>query len=541
MIRIMIVDDEEWIRLGLREQIDWSSLGTEIVGEAQNGRVALQMLDELRPDIVLTDIRMPVMDGITLLEHAHQAYPDIIFIVISGFAEFEYARKALTYRVFDYLLKPIEEDKLEASIQNAVAIIKENEKTKQDLIDLRIQLNESSHLSREKFLTSLLTGSHVGVEEMTREMDRNQLSFNWPYFMITVVKVENFTEITARHYNSESNVSSFVINNVISELVEHIDNMIVFRNYTKQDELVMIKGFDDGEYQETIQELTAECNRIITSVKSIIRFELYMGMSSGFASMKDAAQSYTQAVEAVRHAGMVHHSRIVQYDEITRRNDYFIYPDDKEKSFLYYLENGYSKQVTDMIEDFFREINNSQSLHPQSIRNTVLELCMLMNKTVKKYQGLLEDILQESNLPDKITNELFSSAALENWLKQSALKALYFIQANKKVGSKKALDDIVAYLQAHYAENINLNSVAETYFINPAYLSRIFKNQMGQNFNEYVSKIRMDAAARLLQQDHLKLSDISLRVGYENVNYFLKKFKEHFGCTPSEYKKVGKM
>ncbi|MBD0380910.1 response regulator [Paenibacillus sedimenti] len=537
MIKVLLVDDEEWIRLGLREQMEWESLGLEIVGEAPNGAIALEMVDKYQPEIVVSDIRMPGMDGIQLMEAIHTRFPNIIIIVISGYSDFEYAKKAITFRVFDYILKPIEEEKLEETLIRAVQRIIEENNKKEDLLKLNMKLNESGILAKEKFLTHLVQGTDLSLEEIQTGIAKNGLSFAWPRMAAVVIRAENFEAVAVDKYKKDTELAGYVLYNVVHELIQDYDNSIVFRNYSKQGELILLKGFDTEAYSLIVEEIYAKCGHIIDVVTDIVRFKLYVGIGREFMNMREAGRSYTQAVQAVQNAGIVQGSRIIHFDLIDSRNDYYMYPEDKEKTLLYYLENSYKTQAFVLIEDCLNEIHSSPTIHPQSIRNTVLELTMNIKKALKKYNCLLEDLLQEPNIHDKIMKDLFTISELKEWSMEAASKAMEFIADNKKSGSRKTMDEIVEYLNKRYGENINLNSVADTFFVNPAYLSRIFKSETGYNFNEYLNKVRMDAALKLLMQENLKMNDISEMVGYGNVSYFLKKFKEYFGCTPTEYKR----
>jgi two-component system, response regulator YesN len=537
MIKVLIVDDEEWIRLGLREQVDWSMLGLEITGEAQNGAVALELIEKEQPQIVITDIRMPKVDGLTLMENIHNSYPNILIIVISGYSEFEYARKAISFSAFDYILKPIEEAELERILVKAVQKLKENASRESAVISLKAELNSSSRLLRDRLLTNLVTGNESDCIEASRYVKETCGGFRWPRMVVMAFKPANFEKITEVIYEKDAQLAGFALMNVIGELLGGNEASVLFRNDSRRNELILIRGFNTDEYRSIVEETYELCEDIITTVRKYIGFELYIGIGGEFTNLKDAPRSYAQAVEAAGNAGLLPDARIIHIDEVSSRNEYFIYPDDKEKALLYYIESGYKIQAADLIDGLFRKMEESRTAIPQSIRSTVLELALGIGKMLKNYNCFLEELLQERNIPDRIMNGLFTSTELKQWFLAAAMKALDEIAAHKKTGTKKMVDVIAEYMDGHYGAEVNLNTVSEHFFINPAYLSRIFKSTMGRNFNDYLSKRRMEAAVELLKQENLRMADISEMVGYENVNYFLKKFKEYFSCTPTEYRK----
>ncbi|RKP51541.1 AraC family transcriptional regulator [Cohnella endophytica] len=190
-----------------------------------------------------------------------------------------------------------------------------------------------------------------------------------------------------------------------------------------------------------------------------------------------------------------------------------------------------------MIDELFREWKASETIHPNSIRDTFNELKIGIRKLLKKHNATMEQVLNEASQSDSDGAESRSFEEMRRWLDRAIEGVTAYLTSSRKVGAKKAVEDIVQFLNQHYGEEISLHAVSERFHLNPAYLSRLFKNETGQTFNDYLSKIRLDAAVNLLRNDQLKVGDIAPMVGYENVNYFLKKFKDYYGCTPSEYRK----
>jgi two-component system response regulator YesN len=537
MVKAFLVDDEEWTRLSLREQVDWTSLGIEIIGEAKNGAIALEMIKREQPHIVISDIRMPVMDGISLMEKLHKEFPSILIIVISGYSEFEYARKALSFNAFDYLLKPIEEDELEQTLLRAVGKLQEEQNSREDMVKLKIKLNESGILAREKFLTSVITGHELSTKDIKRGLDKYGLYFEWPSLIVWVLKAVNFDEVAARYYKNDGELASYALYNMAEELVGQEGSALLFRNYSKQDELIAITGFQPDEIVDILECITGKCQRVTELVGKWLRFELYAGIGREIIDMKAAWESYQQAMQAIHSAAFLADRRIVHIDEIGDQSNRYSFPADKEKRLLLCLENGHERQAFDLIDDFIREIGSGRTFHPQTIKHTVLELKVSINKLLKAHNGFLDDMLPETHLLSRTGEDMLTIAKLEEGLKDAVSIVIAYIAKTRKTGTKKTMDEIVDYVNRHYSEDINLNTVADQFYINPAYLSRIFKQETGTNFNDYISKIRIEAAARLLEYEHLKVGDISEMVGYESANYFMKKFKENFGCTPTEYRK----
>lgn len=528
MVRALIVDDEEWIRLGLREQVDWNALGIETIEEAQNGLAAIDIIEKKRPEIVITDIRMPKMDGIELMEYINKKFPEIVVIVVSGYSEFEYAKKALSFSAFNYLLKPIEEKELEKTLKKAVEKIKENKNKKESVLSLKVELNENNRLVREKVLTDFILGAEGRCEELEL--------FDSSRRVILVLRAANFCDLAEKKYNNDIELASFALENVVKEIIKNDKGVVLFRNYIRREELILNKdcgGFPETNLKEQIGDLG---KRIIEAVEKYLQFQVYIGVSREFKSSKETAANYLDALEAVQNAGMFRSERICYFEKGLRSHT-VIYSEDMENTLLNYIENNHKTHAEELIEQIFRNIENSQTFNSYSIRSSVLELTTNIGRLVKNYADTGEENFSDRNMMNKVINELFTLHELKDYLKDTSLKAMSLINDKKRIGSAKTIDQIVHYIDQHFREPINLNSISEKFYLNAAYLSRVFKNEVGENFNDYLSRKRMDSAVELLKHSELKMNDISEMIGYENVNYFLKKFKEHYHCTPTEFKK----
>ncbi|MDI4646670.1 response regulator [Cohnella hashimotonis] len=539
MIRALVVDDEAWIRLGLREQIDWKALGVAIVGEAANGRDALGMIGTLRPDIVLSDIRMPLMDGIELMETVHKDYPDILIIVISGYSDFEYARKAVTFQVFDYILKPIEEEQLEAVLVRAIDKLEERQRAREDLLRMDRRLRENGALAEERLLTRLAEGAEDQVSSLLAKLDRSGLRLSGACFAAAVFRAANEEQVSAARFGGDRELAGYALFNLIGEHYGDTENKVLFRHGDRREEIVLVAGCDSIEEGEALLEtLRVKCGRASADARAFLGMELYVGFGGIADDPKQISRAYKEAAAAVLYAGLESDTRIVFFSSLSGRSRYYVYPEDKEKAFLHYLDNGYRIQALTWIDSVLADIRADRSYHPLSLRMTSLELAMNLRRASLSYPSGGGDLLQESHMHVKLMRELLTYADIVHWLRAETDRTLDRIAAAKKTGSRRTLDDVVDYVDKHYCEDINLNGVAERFYMSPAYLSRIFKQAYNENFNEYVNRLRMDAAAKLLQQADLKLEDISGMVGYGNVSYFLKKFKERYGCTPTAYRKL---
>lgn len=331
MYKVLIVDDEEWTRISIRELIDWNKLGIYVIQEALHGKMALEMIRREQPDILITDIRMPVMDGLALLERVHTEYPRMQSIVLSGYSEFEYAKKAIVYGVLDYVLKPIDEEELENALWKAVKRLDEEESRRHEWVQMSIRLNESGPLTREKALTQLVTDT-VLSEDQRREIFRRVNGGLWDEEMcVLVFKSANFREIAASRYDNDENLTSFVFMNVLEELLQPLGEGVLFRKFGQQNEFVWLRKVEWQAEGVSHTNFYRELKMALEKIKQSLGFEVYAGVGGEFDRLSDAIISYQQASEAVRNAGIIHRGMIVHADEVRNRAEYYIFPENKER------------------------------------------------------------------------------------------------------------------------------------------------------------------------------------------------------------------
>lgn len=538
MIKVIIVDDEEWIRIGFKEQLDWNSLGIDIVADAPNGLVAKDLIDRCQPDIVVTDIRMPIMDGIKLMEYIHEVYPSIIIIVISSYSEFEYAKKAITCNAFGYILKPIEETELRNVMEGAIKKIEANKNEDKRYLSLEADIKDFHLNVMRDQLVNYLLGFNSHDEKMEEGIKGIVKDFKASKFLVIVLRIINQKMDFNNKFNGKNEAAILAAYNTANELLSSSEDKLVLTNYTRPDELIIIMGVEIlmvGSYNSRYPFI----DQIEKIIKNEYGFNLLGGISEAVTDFYDINKCYRQAVEAVQTAGMLGDRGVLHINNISERMGYFIYPKDKEKALLYCIEKGNKKQVLILIDLLFSEASKNSKFKTESIKNVIVDLIIKIERILNELNYSVKELMKLPSQPTKIIDEICTIDELKQWFSETVCEVMEYILCKKN--TKNTFSEVINYIHNNYNEDINLNLLAERFYLNPTYLSRLFKNETGVNFIDYLTKIRMSNAAELLKDKGLKLSDIAYLVGYENANYFLKKFKDFYGCTPSEYKnKVGK-
>ncbi|QYR20588.1 response regulator [Paenibacillus sp. sptzw28] len=496
-MKAIIIDDEIWIREGLKVQIPWDALDITLAGEASNGVEGLQLIEEVKPDIVLTDIAMPLMNGLELMETIRTRYPNMTVIVISGYAEFEYARKALIYDASDYILKPFDEE----------ALIESMRKAKRKVLATNSDPVEPGAVYRR--LSEML---HHGCEEkdMKAVLDSAGIRITLPA-RVTVVQLTGEERENARRF----------VDDMERKISIDLKHPVVFQ--------------DPYEPQRVIM-----CTPVLPLSAAEQWFEGYEEIKIGAGGIADSLSqlkiSYEQACQGMKYSGWLPGRKIVAYEAIQERKKNLVLPDEIVNDFIKRLETGERDRLLPWYFTWLEQQAAVPDIALESIQKSVLELMLAVAKSNRKNEVDLSNLFdRHETLAIALESDTYTK--FKHRFSAFIEEVLRTVQSHATGGTKRTIEEIKAYIDEHYTEEISLNWVAEHFFINPAYLSRTFKREYGQNFNEYIMQLRMSKASRLLADGSLKLELISQMCGFENPKYFFKRFKLFFGCTPSEYRK----
>lgn len=489
-MKVILIDDEIWIREGLKVQIPWSELGLVMAGEASTGTEGLALVEKVKPDIILTDIAMPELGGLDLLEIINRTYPQIVTIVISGYAEFNYARQALIHNAFDYLLKPFDDETLAATMARA----------KQQAIALR---NEKAG----RQLTEPLPAD-LGAEEIEAALLRAYPSLRLTYpVQFTVVQ---WSSKHSHEFEAE-----------IADCIERIRVGSI--------PLLLLHNKDSFRLV-AVHPVSAP---IQESERLFENKTFQVGIGARVTRRSELKTSYEQALRSLEYCGWLGDLSTISYEHIHKRAQILVLNDEFIHDFIARLESDGINQLLPWFYSWLdRQLDNSLYTLA-SIRKAILELMVIISRRYRKTNEPVSSLFDQSvSIP---ANSVSRSDFKERFRR---LIEQVIALLNQGKSTKRTIEAIKEYMDDNYAEEINLKSVAQLFFLNPAYLSRLFKQEYGKNFNEYIFHLKMKKAEKLLADKSLKIELISEMCGFESTKYFFKRFKLYFGCTPSEYRKT---
>ncbi len=527
MLKVMIVDDESLFREALIKTIPWNDYGFEVCCEAENGLDALEKINEFKPDVALVDINMPMMDGIELAAEIKESGMDIRVIIITGYSEFEYARKAIEVGVDNYLLKPIDEEQLIKVLDSV------KKKIDIKVEELRKQLTFYKPMLKEMFLNNLLYGTRVFDEEELNNLEKSLRIdlYDQPY---QVVVVELCEKGEYKWNEEERQLWNFAVSNIANEIFSAVYNFESCRDI--HDRICVIANVKpiDMNWHEDILNI---CEKIRVSVNKFLKFSVNIGISSIHKGFRFVSQSYNEALYALKNSIVVGENRVICYDNIKTSDELAVdvYTVEQRRQLLMAARMNNIDEVNEIIHSIFNEIRELNAsgdfivVKCIEIASTCFEFLAETNITIKSVFGNNFNLLKE--IQDKKSLE-----HLESWIKEIFQKAIGFRVSQSGNHYSKIVADAKKYIDENYHKfDLKIDEIAKNVYVGYGHLCALFKKETGKTINTYITETRINKAKELLDNGYKNISAVSTMVGYADPNYFGKCFKKIYGITPGRY------
>ncbi|SDM43399.1 response regulator transcription factor [Bacillus sp. OK048] len=513
MFKVLLVDDERIITDGMSKVIQWESIGTHLIGTARNGIEAYSIIEQQKPDIVISDIKMPGMNGIELVSKVNSNFPKVRFILLSGFGEFDYAKKAMEYGVKHYLLKPCNENTIMDAVTDLCNEFKQNQEREQFVNNMKGTLEAVLPYAKEQLLKELIT-NHYENKNLDYYQKLFQLEVNTSRVRLLLFQLEGnfqFEHMFAIKNIAEHIFNSYLLSCTVGETILFLlnDNHITANLHA---EIELIKSTFYQYYQIDTTVAISEAGNLLNANKlykealDCLSYRFYLG-EGGVIMKKDIAyQSHSDGEE-------------------------FYYDD---QNFCRLVKSGSWDDVKDELITFFNrltelrlDINNTKSYVFQ-LFNSMIRLCepKEMNTYLTRLSYLLEmDTIQNVEaLFESVAHAITTSFYEKNKNKHSAI-----------------INKVIEIIDTHLGtQHLSLHWVAnEMLYMNADYLGKLFKKETGEKFSNYLTRLRIEMAIKLIENENdVKVFEIAEKIGYgENPQYFSQVFKKYTGYTPSEYKR----
>lgn len=524
MLKLVLVDDERRVCSLLRHLLNWEDLGIQIVGEAWDGLSALTLIQEKQPDIVITDIRMPGMNGLELVRQIHEQSPAIRIILLSGHRQFEYAQSAIKYGVEQYLLKPIVKEEVLDNILAIKARIEEENQSQAERVALENTLQRNADQLRQHLIHTLVAEGPAPLAGQSLDEINEAFAtrFTQGYFRAIELKADSIGYFDAEQMN-------IALGTILHIVHKRLDAVCVDSLWKKGES--SLYGLVNYTEEETARHRAAE---LLSETQSKL-FE-YCHITIGLSERQDHPDkaSFAQAHKAVLQRIALGHTKVIQYG-VANFKSIPLELDMARDKILSKIELGDQQVILDVL-DKFQSKTTDRNADPVEIIEGLVDFYGLISKGLKK-QYIISGILP----PQRDVRGLLENTKSKRELFGTMEKLVNdeFIQYNelKAQDSNQSVRTVKQFVHERYADNITLQDVAAVVHMNSSYLSSLFKKETGMNFNEYLTRHRIQMAKEFLMEPGLSVAEVGQRVGYEDFKYFSKVFKKVMGMNPTEYRK----
>jgi two-component system response regulator YesN len=540
MWKIVIVDDDRGVLQGMKHAIPWETLDADWVGEAMDGQQGLELVRTVKPDIVITDIYMPVMGGIDMIEKLReQKFPGKI-VIHSGYSDFEYARQALRLSVEDYLSKPVSVATLREVLGRAIQSLEEEMLKQMEQEDLGRRLMLYEPFVAREWLKAAVTGTLDKTYPQSRFLPddceywtaRSHLVYG-----IDIVRTVRVSEVTTADWN----LFRFAVSNVLQEVVlEHYREFDFVELHSSHAAVVLHlqPGFSYGELATDLRNMA---KRMIRCVYEVLGIVIQIGIGTLKEEWQNIADSTEEAFLALADQTHAPYPHVDLYEYISELGHQLegeqvqtvIRPIKFYQQLTEAVKGTRVKEAMVIIEDYMAQLSTLDELSPSDLQRLGSELWTIFAFTLSDVGLVLDEMFPELRLHKELSS-ITSPMQLGEWLADKVKAISGNRQWNENLRHKQAVDFMTQYIHEHYAKEITLADLADKVFLSRNYLSHIFKHATGETFNNYLTRVRMEKAKELILQGKLLIYEIAERVGYKNVPYFSTLFKKNTGLNPTD-------
>ncbi|MCL2865435.1 MAG: response regulator [Lachnospiraceae bacterium] len=530
--KILIADDEIRISMLIKTLVDWDKLGCICVGMADNGETAYQMIHEEKPDIVITDIRMPKCNGLELVQKTKEVYPDIKFVIISGYKEFEYARKALQYGVSHYLLKPIQEAELNKVLHVLVGELKQEHLAIEKLEEIHETVSISRQIIKSNILESIINQEK---EHNTKSLEEEyNLDISAESYLGLVLKLD-YRNYEAADWKQDEITINKIISVIDDQFEDHVKEKLICEKENLY--IFVLLSYAKSEYKNIKDAINALLSEVQEYLIGFEHYEVTIGIGREREEFAQIRESIEEAKGAVDNRIKLGASRLIYAKNLSLDQKLEI------DGFLLPFEGRFQEAITtfsrplleQVVNDVFAKLQDKENVDYACSYEIARKLIIGFFSRLGA-QGPIEDSLRECLLNHVL--QCYSFAGLKSLLKKYLgdylEKCFLAIESEPVKPIKKAMQ----YIDEHYQEKIGLEELAEIVGLNPVYFSTLFKSETGLNFSAYLIKIRMAAAQQILCNSNETIAAVAAQVGYKDVRYFSQLFSKNVGVKPALYRKL---
>ncbi|MNO28209.1 putative response regulatory protein [compost metagenome] len=544
MKTLVIVDDEPSVLNGLRSYVDWAALGIELIGTADDGDTGLELIKGLKPDIVLTDVQMPAMDGIRMAEEVRAVLPFAKIVFISGHNDADYLRSALQIHAVDYLLKPIRRKELASVMGKVTEALDAEARERSRVEEMQVKLAQSLPLLRERFLLSVISDSinPAHIREKLEFLGLPLLSANG--YIVMVIMIDDVPQVLDTRSEQDKQLLSYTVLNIIQELIDKQMRGVAFEKQPGEYiGILLTRHMEESDTEEveevpsTEQELLLLAESIRDNLRQWLKLSVTIGVGEGVESLPELPSSYKQARDAADQKWYLGKNRILTMDKL-ESGEHLRYRYEAEwgDRVLAALRSGDRKRTLSELEQIFARLEQNRRHGSRYAQNVSLHLILQSGQVMLELNGMTEEREQKEM---EAWKQVMRQETIQDLLQYTAAylqEVCEYSQLKRSGKSSEVIDRVRLLIGQKYSENLSASDIAEGVYLSPTYVRLLFKQETGETLFEYLTKVRIEQAKTLLKDPQNKLYEVCYAVGYTDPSHFSKLFKKITGSTPSAYR-----
>lgn len=527
LYNVLLVDDEADVLQAMKKKIDWEALGFCLAGTAENGQEALEMAEQLHIDVVMTDIKMPYMDGLTLCKNLKQSYRNMKVIIYSGFDDFEFAREAVHLEAEEYLLKPISAGDMEAAFSKVRKKLDQEYDEYRNLNRLSEYYRKSLPAMREQLVMGILEGRIAG-ERARAMMETYEICLDSPFYVVAAL----YMDVNPREEQPQP-AQLFTLS--LKDMVQdYLKNRTRFFSTAFLDQVIVIFMLDE---REEIDQVLYHLDQICKMGFHVLKSSVTAAVGQICANTDALHTSYEEAVNAMEYRSILGSGQVLYINDIEPCSEENILVTEHEfQNLVHAVKLGNRDETNAAIAQIMDSIRK-EPISPGQYQLLFMELLSELMKIGRAYKLHPNQIFGEHAGSWQELYRMVTVDELEGWLQEVCTNLRHVLRHERRDSAARLTEQAKAYIEEHYKESDLLaDSLCRCLNVSAAYFSTIFKREVGMSFVAYLTKIRLEHALELLRTTEDKTYIIASRVGYMEPNYFSYVFKKQYGISPSKYR-----
>ena len=514
----IIVDDENLTRKGTIKKLSSLSGTVQCIGEASNGKNALELVDKLDPDIVITDMNMPVLDGTQFLSRLAKSYPNKQIIVISGYKDFEYTKQAIIAKAVNYILKPFGRDEIQSAVQRALQAIDSQNALKKEII----LGEEESERARYEYDIRLLKNIILGYDTTSCKITSKKLKFvndTHGLILINLYSQDSIDEVVMQNFLQE---------NGFGDLAFYLPHM----HSTKIGFLVL---FLPKESVILPDKLCGQVIRSLTARFETMKKNISFGISKPHSDLSQLHTAFEETVAALNTKKLTDINQFYFYSEKPEISKEINWT--KSDEFLFRIEAGMTDQVAEMIDELFQFFSSIPQCTIADIKYYCFQLADRTKMMVTYYLNQAK-VFTFSSSTQIVLNSLFSLQEIKEYYLQLFTNISKMLKDKSVYATDDTVEKMKIYIQRNYKNNITIDYLSSLFYLNRSYCSHLFHKKTGEKFVDFLNSVRIKKAKQLLTDTDKRMYQIAKAVGYDNAKYFFRVFNKWEKMTPEQYRRM---